>query len=275
MYRFIGRLRRDRCPHLPPPQAAGVRSVASATRASVLRFAALLLLCALLPGSARAQDRDAALAALASGNYDRIRQGVDQLATSGDPRAADVLGALQAGKLHVGPGQALFIKTETGVVAADTGAPAPDVPATALKPVRVNNPVRNAVAAALGGLRLFSPDPALRLQAAEAVFQSHDPGIAAGARPSLGEGNRSGGQGAAATGARRIPAFRTGCLAPRTGSRRSRCCANAAISPPAACSRAWRRSRSRRRSRRCPRRRCRDRSPAAALEHRRRISITG
>ena len=133
-----------------------------------------------MPGNARAQDQgaaahDAALAALASGNYDRIRQGVDQLVISGDPRAADMLGALQAGKLYVGPGQALFIKTETGVAAADTGAPAPEVAATALKPVRLNNPVRNAIAAALGGLRLFSPDPALRLQAAESVFQSRDP----------------------------------------------------------------------------------------------------
>ncbi len=145
-----------------------------------LAAALLLVLTALVPGLARAQvldaaDRDAALAALASGNYDRIRQGVDQLVTSGDQRAADVLGALQAGKLLVGPGPALFIKTEKGIVAADTGGPAPDVPATALKQVRVNNPVRNAIAAALGGLRLFSPDPAMRLGAAEAVFQSHDP----------------------------------------------------------------------------------------------------
>src|SRR4051794_5271621 len=145
-----------------------------------LAAALLLLLAALSPGGARAQDqgaanRDAIGAAIASGNYDRVRQGIDQLATSGDPRAADMLGALQAGKLYVGPGQALFIKTDAGIVAADNGTPAPDVAAGALKPVRVNNPVRNAIAAALGGLRLFSPDPALRLQAAESVFQSHDP----------------------------------------------------------------------------------------------------
>ena len=235
----------------------------------------LSVLAVLLPGHAQAQDRGAAigtprLAALASGNYDRIRQGVDQLVTSGDPRAADVLGALQAGNLYVGPGQALFIKTETGFVAADTGAPAPDVAATALKPVRLNNPVRNAIAAALGGLRLFSPDPALRLEAAEAVFQSHDPEFAAGARPGLGEGrptrrSRSG----CNRRARRPLLSAPGCLAPKTGSRQSRCCANAAISPPAACSQA------------CaaetqpeavgdgrPRRRRRDRQPAAALEHR-------
>src|SRR5690349_17110842 len=137
--------------------------------------AALLLAAALVSGGARAQDRDAALAALASGNYDRIRQGVDQLASSGDPRAAEMLGALQAGKMYVGPGQVLFIKTADGLVTAESGEPAPDIAAGALKPVRLNNPARNAIAAALGGLRLFSPDPALRLQAAESVFQSHDP----------------------------------------------------------------------------------------------------
>ncbi|MGD9615430.1 MAG: urea ABC transporter permease subunit UrtB [Alphaproteobacteria bacterium] len=138
-------------------------------------FIALLLFAVLAPVCAQAQDRDAALAALASGNYDRVRQGIDRLATSGDPRAAEVIGALQDGRLHVGPNKTLFIKTATGIVAADTGEPAPDVSAAALKPVRVNNPVRNAIAAALGGLRLFSPDPALRLDAAEAVFQSRDP----------------------------------------------------------------------------------------------------
>jgi urea transport system permease protein len=140
-----------------------------------LAVALLLFFAALAPPCAQAQDRDAALAALASGNYDRIRLAVDQLATSGDPRAADVIGALQAGNLYTGPRQALFIKTATGVVVAETGEPAPDVPATGLKPVRVNNPVRNAIAAALGGLRLFSPDPVLRLEAAEAVFQSRNP----------------------------------------------------------------------------------------------------
>jgi urea transport system permease protein len=39
----------------------------------------------------------------------------------------------------------------------------------------VNNAVRGAIDAALGSLRLFSPDAAVRLAAAEAVFKSHDP----------------------------------------------------------------------------------------------------
>ena len=39
----------------------------------------------------------------------------------------------------------------------------------------VNNAIRGAIDAALGSLQLFAPDPATRLQAAEAVFRSHDP----------------------------------------------------------------------------------------------------
>ena len=47
--------------------------------------------------------------------------------------------------------------------------------ASGLKQVRMNNAVRGAVDAALGSLRLFAPDAAIRLDAAEAVFHSHDP----------------------------------------------------------------------------------------------------
>ena len=42
------------------------------------------------------------------------------------------------------------------------------------RPVRVNNNVRVAVNAALGTVRLLSPDPAQRASAAEAVFHSRD-----------------------------------------------------------------------------------------------------
>ena len=41
--------------------------------------------------------------------------------------------------------------------------------------VRLNNSVRGAIDAALGSLRLFDPDASVRLEAAEAVFNSHDP----------------------------------------------------------------------------------------------------
>ena len=142
------------------------------------RLSGLLLVAvlALAPASGRAQSAEEGLAALASPSFENIRRGVDLLALSGHPRATSIIAALQAGRLYVRADHVLFIKTDDGAFAeAATGQPAPDVMASGLKPVRMNNPVRGAVEAALGSLRLFAPDPATRLDAAEAVFHSHDP----------------------------------------------------------------------------------------------------
>ncbi|GAC1337036.1 MAG: urea ABC transporter permease subunit UrtB [Acetobacteraceae bacterium] len=129
----------------------------------------LVLLLILLTAPARAQSP---LAPLGASSFDEIRRGVEALAVSGDPRAAPVLEALQAGRLLTGPGGALFIRDPAGVVTdSETGAAAPDGP---FRPVRINNAVRRTVDAAMGGLRLFSPDAATRAAAAEAVFKSRD-----------------------------------------------------------------------------------------------------
>ena len=138
-----------------------------------LLAAFLFALLAALPASARADQTDDAVAALASPNFDSIRTGVEALAYSGQPRAAAIIGALQAGKLFVRADRALFIKQGDGsYVEALTGAAATP---GAVKAVRVNNGIRGAIDAALGSLRLFAPDAPTRRDAAEAVFTSHDP----------------------------------------------------------------------------------------------------
>jgi urea transport system permease protein len=135
-----------------------------------------VILLALTPVGARAQTADEALAALASPSFDTIKHGVELLAFSGDPQAIAIISALQAGHLYVRADHALFIKQDAGgFTDAATGKPAPDVMASGVKQVRMNNAVRGTVEAALGSLRLFAPDPATRLTAAEAVFHSHDP----------------------------------------------------------------------------------------------------
>jgi urea transport system permease protein len=135
----------------------------------------LLVALALAPVAGRAQSADEALAALASPSFDTIRHGVEALAVSGDRQAAAILSALQSGLLYARADHVLFIKSGDGsFIDAATGKPAPDVMASGLKPVRMNNPVRSAVEAALGSLRLFAPDATTRLAAAEAVFHSHD-----------------------------------------------------------------------------------------------------
>ena len=135
-----------------------------------------ILLLALLAPAARADQAADAFAALGAGSFDETKRGVEQLAASGSPQAIPVIAALQSGRLYARADHKLFIKAADGsLLEAATGAPAPDVMASGLKPVRLSNNVRVAIDAALGSLRLFAADPATRIDAAEAVFHSRDP----------------------------------------------------------------------------------------------------
>ena len=104
----------------------------------------LMALLALTPTAGRAQSADEALAALASPSFETIRQGVSMLAVSGHPQATAILAALQANRLFArSSDKALFIKTDSGAFNdAVTGKPAPDITASGLKQVRLNNAVR-------------------------------------------------------------------------------------------------------------------------------------
>jgi urea transport system permease protein len=134
----------------------------------------LLAVVWLFSGPTRAETADEAYAALASTNFESIRQGVMALTVSGDLHAQSVISALQNGKLYMRPDKSLFIKNDDGTFAAALSAAVTDAPASALKQVRVNNAVRGAIDAALGALRLFAPDASTRLAAAEAVFRARD-----------------------------------------------------------------------------------------------------
>jgi urea transport system permease protein len=156
-----------------------------------MKLTAILLAIALLviPQAARAQDDP--FAGLASASFDDIRQSVETLASTGNARALPVLQALQASALYTSrykqDGAPLYIKTpDGGFVDARTGEPAA-VSAANLRAVRLNNPVRGAIDAALGGLQLASPDPAVRATAAEAVFQAHDPALLAPLAKAIGQ----------------------------------------------------------------------------------------
>ncbi len=125
-----------------------------------------LLLLFLVPARAQAD-----LSGFASASFSEIERAVVSLATSGDPRAGDILAALQSGRLLLGADRQLVIRTEAGTVSAATGQP---VEVQGARPVRVNNNVRRATDSALGTVRLLSPDPAQRAAAAEAVFHARD-----------------------------------------------------------------------------------------------------
>ena len=144
-------------------------------------IALLLLITLMLPGShARADDAyeeiSASAQSISAANFDSVRRGIEELAVSGDPRAAIVIGALNNSLLFANEDHTLFIQQPDGTYAdARTGSPAPDITEDDVKSIRVNNAVRSAIDAALGSLQLFAPDAPTRLKAASAVFTSHDP----------------------------------------------------------------------------------------------------
>ncbi len=152
--------------------AAGLR----AGLLAVCRLSLLALLSAVSFGPGRAQgagEAERGFAGLASGDYARIAGGATDLAASGDPHASAVLHALAARRLLAARGDGgLYIRDGGSLTDARTGA-AVATPPAGLRPVRLNNRVREAVDAALALLDLGAPDPARRLLAADAIYAIH------------------------------------------------------------------------------------------------------
>ena len=153
------------------------------TRVFALRtlLAAVLLACGVFAGAVAAMaqgampDISAALQRFSADSFGDTETAIGEIATSGHPLAADMIQAIPAGRLLFDEAsKQVFLRETSGrVLDAATGELATAVPAD-LKPVRINNRLRRAVEAAMGGLTLLAPDPARRLEAAQAVFRSKD-----------------------------------------------------------------------------------------------------
>jgi urea transport system permease protein len=147
-------------------------------RACYDRLVALMLaigmwFIATLP--APAQSFDDALARFAADAYADTEAAINGVAASGNAMAAPIIEALQAGRLMFGDDKKVYIKDKSDrLLDARTGAPVAGEAPPGLKPVRVNNRIRRAIEAALGGLTLMAADPGKRLEAAQAVFKSRD-----------------------------------------------------------------------------------------------------
>ncbi|MBW3096222.1 urea ABC transporter permease subunit UrtB [Pseudohoeflea coraliihabitans] len=153
------------------------------TRSIAALFAVLAVL--LSPSMATAQDSDVALRQAIAGlgaekGYARLREAINVVAQTGDPRAARVLGALTEGDVYrraddgavvivSGRGQQLTLHDPV------TGEAIGTAPKSALDKVRVNNSVRRSVRAALGGLTLAAGDPDIRMTAARTLIATPDP----------------------------------------------------------------------------------------------------
>ncbi len=148
-------------------------------RAVCDRLIALLFALGLLVTFApdlHAGSYEDAVARFTADNFDDTIEGINAITASGNPLAATVITALQDGKLLFSAEKMVVLiqVPPDRLIDAATGKPfAADAPAD-LAPVRVNNRLRREIEAALGSLTLMAPDPAKRLEAAQAVFQSRD-----------------------------------------------------------------------------------------------------
>ena len=130
--------------------------------------------------SASAQDLEALVAQLPDGSYADRATVVQAISRTEDERAFAVLEALTAGVLH-------FHKTK-GIVVEVREIGVEDIAFNILdnieigpvgrrdtKKIKVNNGLRREISAVLGNMYLQNPDPAIRIEAANAVFKSGDP----------------------------------------------------------------------------------------------------
>src|SRR4029079_1138283 len=107
-----------------------------------------------------------ALAHFVEDDFSETDTGITEVAASGDPRAITIIEALQDGRLSYSAEQKkVFYKDKAGkLIDAATGVPGAAADRPDLADVRVNNRVRRALDAAVGGLSLQAADPAKRFE---------------------------------------------------------------------------------------------------------------
>lgn len=133
-----------------------------------------LLLCWVEAAAAAGATLDEALARLTHDSFAETTKAIEEITASGAPHAPAILEALSERRLSVGADGAVHYSDKSGkAFDARTGKAVEAVPREA-KTVRVNNRLRGAIGAALGALRLTSPDSEVRRNAAEAVFRARD-----------------------------------------------------------------------------------------------------
>jgi len=128
---------------------------------------------------ANAQGFEGALSGFAADSFSDTETAIGAVARSGDPRAALVIEALQNARLLFDPDtKKIYVKDKDDrIVDAATGQAVAGAAPANLQPVRLNNRLRRAVEAALGGLGLFAADAGKRFDAAQAVFKSREEAV--------------------------------------------------------------------------------------------------
>ncbi len=136
--------------------------------------AVLVLALAAVVGRAEAQhELRGHVDALAIGGFAELEDAIAELAATGHPDAAPVLGMLRDGDLYVQP-DGTVVRAErggAGFLVSDplTGEDLGEVGRGGVDRIRVNNNIRRAVRGALAGVTLMNPDPQIRYDAARTL----------------------------------------------------------------------------------------------------------
>lgn len=144
------------------------------------RLLTLLLLISWASAADAQDDPVSLLATLAAGGYDETEKAIAAIGASGDDRFVGALEALGEGDLYRRKSDDRIV-IGTGAAGRNLAISDPftseslgEAASRELEKIKVNNRLRRAIRSAIGALTLMSPNPSVRLRAAETIFRAGD-----------------------------------------------------------------------------------------------------
>lgn len=128
----------------------------------------------------RAQSFEELLLQLPEGSYSDRAEVASAIAATGDERTIDILETLADGNLHIlkADGSVVIIRDVNGddiAFSAINEAEIGPVGRRDTKKIKVNNGLRREIRTLIGSMSLQNADPAVRREAADAIYKSADP----------------------------------------------------------------------------------------------------
>ncbi len=143
-----------------------------------IAVATALLAFWLMLGRGMAADLTAEIGRLDTSSFTEKEKAIAAIAATGHARVAAVLTALSDNKLLIRKADRLAVigegKGTLRIENATTGEALGEAAETDLDKIAINNKIRRQLKTILGGLTLFSDDPAVRLKAANDIFRTRD-----------------------------------------------------------------------------------------------------
>jgi urea transport system permease protein len=134
-----------------------------------------LLCLALFASRSMAADLATEVKGLDTASFAQKEKAIAAIAATGDTRVALVLTALNDGNLLIRKADRLVVIAQgTAIENATTGEKLGEASDAEMEKIAINNKIRRQIKVILGGLTLFSDDPATRLKAANEIFRSRD-----------------------------------------------------------------------------------------------------